>query len=121
VVDLLENASAWLAGRRTKFLSRPVTYCRGADSVAVQATVGKTVFEVDDGSGVLETFESRDYLVAAANLVLGGAAVKPQRGDRITDGGKVYEVMAPGKEDVFRFSDPYGVTLRIHTKQVDTV
>jgi len=30
----------------------------------------------------------------------------------------VYEVLAPGKEDVFRLSDPYGVTLRIHTKQI---
>jgi len=30
----------------------------------------------------------------------------------------VYEVMALGKEDVCRPSDPYGVTWRIHTKQV---
>ena len=40
--------------------------------------------------------------------------------DRITDGGSVYEVMAPGTEPPCRYSDPHGVTLRIHTKLVGT-
>ena len=31
----------------------------------------------------------------------------------------LYEVMAPGSEPHFQFSDPYRRTLRIHTKQVD--
>jgi len=116
--DLLEQASAWLGGMRKQHLSRLVTYSRGADSSQVAATVGRTVFEVDDGYGVVEKWESRDFLITAADLVLGGVAVTPQCGDRITDGGRVYEVLAPGKEDVFRLSDPYGVTLRVHTKQV---
>ena len=93
-------------------------YSRGSESVEVQATVGTTTFEVDDGYGVIVKWESRDFLITAADLVIAGEPVKPQRGDRITDSGKVYEVMAPGKEDVCRPSDPYGVTLRIHTKQV---
>ncbi|MBE3123763.1 MAG: hypothetical protein IMZ65_03080, partial [Planctomycetes bacterium] len=48
----------------------------------------------------------------------------PERGDRIREpqDGKtfVYEVMAPGKEPHYRFSDLYRRTLRIHTKQVAT-
>ena len=116
--DLLEQASGWLASQRTKFLSRPVVYSRGISNVAVQATIGKTAFEIDDGYGMIEKWESRDFLIVAADLALGGAVITPQRGDKITDGGKVYEVLAPGKEDVCRPSDPYGVTLRIHTKQV---
>lgn len=118
MVDLLEQAAGWLDRIRTAHLSRPILYSRGTASIAVQATVGKTVFEVDDGYGAVEKWESRDFLITAANLVLGGVVVTPQRGDRIADGGKVYEVLAPGKEDVFRLSDPYGVTLRVHTKQV---
>ena len=47
----------------------------------------------------------------------------PQRGDRIreTQGQQVfvYEVTAPGKEPVWRYSDPYRKTLRVHTKQTD--
>ena len=118
VADLLQQAAAWLASQRTQFLSRCVVYSRGEDSVAVQAGVGKTTFDVDDGYGLMTTWESRDFLIAAADLVLSGEVIKPQRDDTISDGGKVYQVMAPGKEDVCRPSDPYGVTWRIHTKQI---
>ncbi len=105
-------------------MSRVVSYTRGTDSVEVHAAIGKTVFEVESGYAVLERVESRDYLVPAAELVLGGETTLPARGDRIkeADGGKtfVYEVMAPGNEPHFIFSDPYRKTLRIHTKFVGT-
>jgi hypothetical protein len=120
VADLLEGASAWLDAQRLKFMSRTVTYVRGKDSVTVRATIGKSVFEVESGYAVLERVESRDYLVPAADLVLDDETTLPLKGDRIkeTDGGKVfvYEVMAPGAEPHFQFSDPYRKTLRIHTK-----
>ena len=124
-MDLLEGGSAWLDAQRVKFMSRVVSYTRGKDAVAVHAMIGKSVFEVDSGFAVLERIESRDYLVPAAELVLGGETTLPARGDRIkeTDGsGKVfvYEVMAPGSEPHFSFSDPYRKTLRIHTKFVGT-
>jgi len=123
--NILERGSAWLDDQRLRHLSRPVTYCRGNASVEVQAAVGRTVFEVDNGTAVLEQFESRDFLIRAADLVLGDAQTLPQRGDRIreTQDGVtyVYEVMAPGREPCFRFSDPFRRTLRIHTKLVDTV
>ena len=122
MADLLEWGSAWLDGQRKTHLSRPVTYQRGAESVEVQATVGRTVFELADAYGVVERTESRDFLVLAADLVLGGAVTLPERGDRIREAqdGKtyVYEVMAPGKEPHYRFSDVYRRTLRIHTRQV---
>jgi hypothetical protein len=118
--DMLQQAADWLAGMRKQHMAREVTYARGQVSVQLLAAVGQTVFEVDSGLPVAQRWESRDFLVAAADLVLGGEPVEPQRGDRITDGGVVYEVLAPGNEDCFRKSDPYGVTLRIHTKQVAT-
>ena len=122
MADLLEQASSWLAGQRTKFLSRTVVYCRGDVSVEVQASIGKTTFDIDDGYGAVESWESRDFLIAAANLVLSGVDVLPVAGDRINevqDGLTfVYEVLAPGKEPCWRYSDPYRTTLRIHTKQV---
>jgi hypothetical protein len=124
VADLLEGASAWLDAQRLKFMSRTVGYHRGKDSVDVRAAIGKSVFAVESGYAVLERIESRDYLVPAADLVLNGETTLPLRGDRIkeTDGEKVfvYEVMAPGKEPHFTFSDPYRKTLRIHTKHVAT-
>ena len=122
MADLLEQASAWLDGKRKAHLARPVTYCRGEQSVEVAATVGRTVFEIADAYGVVEQSESRDFLIPAADLVLGDAVTLPERGDRVreTQDGKtlVYEVMAPGKEPHYRFSDVYRRTLRIHTRQV---
>ena len=122
--DLLEQGSAWLDQQRTQYMSRSVTYCRDETCVEVQATIGKWTFEIDDGTGILERIESRDFLILAAALVLAGEVTLPQRGDRIkeTSGDKVYiyEVLAPGREDCWRYSDPYRKTLRIHTKQVDS-
>lgn len=94
-----------------------VTYIRGMASVALQATIGRTIFEQRDDYGV--KVESRDFLVRAEDLMLDGDPALPERGDQVreTDGGKVlvYEVMAPGKEPHFRYSDLYRRTLRIHT------
>ena len=131
MADLLEQASAWLDGMRARHMARSVTYCRGEQSVGVQATLGRTVFETADAYGVVEQSESRDFLILAADLILGGAVTLPERGDRIREAqvsegdspgrdGKtfVYEVMAPGKEPHYRFSDVYRRTLRIHTRQV---
>ena len=124
MADLLEQASNWLEDQRTEHATRTVTYQRGANTVVLSASVGRTIFEVDTGLGVVERTESRDFLVLTADLVLAGSSTLPERGDRIreTQGTTtyVYEVMAPGKEPDWRYSDPYRKTLRIHTKHVST-
>ena len=124
MTDLLERANAWLEAKRTEYASRAVVYQRVLATAEVQATIGRTLFEVDNGYGVLEKIESRDFLILTKDLVLDDDRTLPVSGDRIreTDGDQVfvYEVMAPGKEPAFRYSDPYRHTLRIHTKHVDT-
>jgi len=122
MADLLEQASDWLNGQRVAHLSKPVTYRRGDYSLEVAATVGRTVFEIDDGYGAIERFESRDFLIAAAELAVNGQPFEPSSGDLIAEtvgqATFVYEVLAPGKEPCWRYSGPYRRTLRIHTKQV---
>ena len=124
MTDMLKTGSDWLETQRQAFATRTVTYTRGEAQVDVSASIGKTLFEVDAGSFVAERIESRDYLIFSADLVLDEVQVLPERGDRIreTDGEVVYvyEVLAPGSEPHFRFSDPYRKTLRVHTKLVDT-
>ncbi len=123
MADLLQTASDWLQSQRAKFMSRGVIYQRGEVTLDIAATIGQTVFEVDDGTGAALRVESRDFLITANDLQIGGQFASPQRGDRITetDGAAtyVYEVMAPGDEPCWRYSDPYRRTFRIHTKQVD--
>jgi hypothetical protein len=123
--DLLQTGSDWLADRLKEHASRPVIYRRGVQQVAVQATVGRTLLKLDDGyGGVRMEWTDRDFLIHAADLVFGGSPTLPERGDviRETQGAKtfIYEVMAPGKEPPWRWSDVFRKVLRIHTKQVGT-
>lgn len=119
MADLLARGSAWLAGQRKRFGASAVTYRRGESSVSILATVGRTERQIDEGNGLLTRVESRDYLVTAADLVIGGAAVFPRAADQVVEAdGSVYELMDFPGEGFCRWSDPYRVTLRIHTKRV---
>jgi hypothetical protein len=122
--DLLNQGSAWLEGQRKKHATREVTYWRGADAVAVKATIGRTLFEQDDGAGVTVRVQVRDYLIDTADLVLAGNPTLPAKGDRIEEldasQKHTYEVLPLGGEQHWRYSDPYRRTLRIHTKLIAT-
>ena len=121
-MDLLRRGLEWLERERAKHASQKVRYRRGAEEAEVRATIGKTLFEIQNDYGVAERTETRDFLVLARELVLGGAVTTPRRGDQVRElqGSQVfiYEVMAPGKEPEWRYSDLYRHTLRIHTRQV---
>jgi len=121
MIDLLERASSWLADQRAKFASRLVTYQRKAGgSITVNACLGSSQFEAENSQGLIERYESRDFLVKASELVMDGETFLPQHGDRIVDGqaGMTYEVLEAGGE-CWRYSDPHRISLRIHTKQVE--
>lgn len=119
--DLLEQSQAWLQAMNRKFRGKAVIYLRGATQLEITATVGRTVFTVDNGYGLFERVESRDYLVGVEELAGFGI---PLRGDRVRealgDSIHVFEVLAPGNEPCFRYSDPGKTTYRIHTKHVGT-
>lgn len=126
MADLLKQGSDWLVDQMKANASSLVTYRRGSDSVAVQATIGRTVFELDQPLaeiGIAQRLESRDYLIQAADLVLAGEQTLPERGDQVEEvlAGTTltYEVMAPRGEPHWRYSDDHRRLLRIHTKAVD--
>ena len=120
--NLMKQGAAWLEQQRHKHCTSSIKYVRGLDSVTVNASIGRTVFKVDDGFGRIERTQSRDYLILATELILNALPVLPERGDHIEENTGVvtyiYEVMAPGKEPEWRWSDAYRNTLRIHTKLV---
>lgn len=123
MADMLRDGMKWLSCKLKQHASQSVVYVRGAQSVPVQATVGRTMMKLDDGyGGVRIEWTDRDYLIPAADLILGGSTTLPQRGDKIreTQGTTtyVYEVMAPGNEPVWRWSDEHRTTIRVHVKQV---
>jgi len=124
VADILEQGAQFLNDQRHAHMTRTVVYERGAASVEVLASIGETTFEQEIDLGGIQRIQSRDFLIRTGDLVLGDEQVLPQAGDRIreTVGEQVftYEVMAPGSEPPFRYSDPYRKALRIHTKHIAT-
>ena len=99
-----------------------VTYQRGEQQAQLTAVVGQTIFEQTDEYGIINRTESRDFLIAVEDLALDGQPIEPARGDRIIEtdstGTHTYEVMAPGDEPPWRFSDPHRQVYRIHTRQI---
>lgn len=119
-VDLIDRGAKWLAGKRAAVLVREVTYrVNGGATLQVEATIGRTEFEVVTASGLVERIESRDFIVAAG--VLGG---DPKRGDRIveTDGvtAWTYEALSMPGQSHWRWADASRTAVRIFTKLVGT-
>jgi hypothetical protein len=122
LADLLQTASIWLDGVRHSHLVQSVTYVRpSVGQVIVNATLGATVYEIDDSQGIGIKTESRDFILRADDLVLAGQKELPEAGDRIEvtlNGVKqTYEVMPLGGEPS-RDSDRYKEVLRVHSKQI---
>ena len=122
MTDQLAQGAAWLEAQRHKHMTRDVFYQRGTKSLGLPATVGRTEFAYADDYGVVHRLESRDFLVRTEDLVLSGVSILPRAGDQIIESGTGktfrYEVMSPGGEPPYRYSDPERLTLRIHTKLV---
>lgn len=114
--DLLHTGATWLAAQLKTHAAREVVYQRGGQSVAVKATIGKTSYEQLDANNVVTTYESRDYLICAEDLVLDGITVLPEPGDEVLEDSQTFVVLPLPNEEHFRFADPYRVLLRIHTK-----
>lgn len=96
-----------------------VTISRGASSTAISKAVpGRSQHDVTSNGQVVEQVQSRDYLIPVSAYQFGGVATLPQRGDRITEGSKVYAVLAMGSEAQWRYTDQTQLILRIHTKEM---
>jgi hypothetical protein len=95
-----------------------VSYSRGATELdAFQAIPGSTDWAALAEGYVTNVWESRDFVFPVAELADLDPAT-PASGDRITEGGRIYEVMAPAGEKHWKYSDPGRLWIRVHTKYV---
>jgi hypothetical protein len=85
------------------------------DYGTVSATIGTSRFESQGTSGVVEMWESRDFVIKAGTLPFG----EPLRHDKIIEtlnGVDVtYEVTSPRGVPVFHYGDAFRQTVRVHT------
>ena len=116
----LDSGQAWLMEQKN-FIGQSVTYSRGATSVEIAATMGRSGFEITGTDGAFTALETHDSIVDPSLLVINSSEVTPRPGDKITwevDGSiREYRVL-----DISGFQnhkyDPLRKTLRIYTKLV---
>jgi len=122
--DILQKGQEWLASKLTQHASRQVVYRRGVLGVTLQATIGKSMYDQDDGEGIVTRSQVRDFLIDTYALLSSLIGSLPRRGDTIVeiDGNStfIFEVMALGGDPPWRYSDPFRLKLRIHTKQIES-
>lgn len=119
MADLLRSGAAWLANQLKASAGTLCAYKRGNNVAQLTASISRSTFESQGSNGVIEAWESRDYLVKTDELPYG----EPRRGDIIVeelDGvATLYEVTAPRGVPIFHYADAFQTVLRIHTKQID--
>lgn len=124
-MNLLEKGAQWLADQMDENVSSPVTYVRGSQRCPLDASFGKTQFEVTDQAGMLHNVDSHDFILRSANMLFDGEIFVPKALDEIhVERGGVthrymvvqYGNMIDSTEQVYRWCDPYGKQLRVHTR-----
>ena len=123
--DMLAAGMAWLTGQLQAHAAQPITYQRGADSVSLCATFGRTKLMLANEFGTVRIeWTDRDFILPAAALVLAGQVVKPRRDEVVTvdDGVELstFQVLPYADEPHWKWCDPYRQMIRIHTQRVFT-
>lgn len=113
MADFLESGLAWLSGALRRHASSPVSYRREGTVKRVPAIYGRTHYQWLDSSGLRTGSFVSDFLIEFADL-----GFTPKTGDLITAGERQFKVLPFGADGCWRWSDPYGVRMRIHTKQI---
>lgn len=120
--NLLRRGNAWLTTQLKANASEPIVYRRGTDSVSLCAIYGAKLLKLGDESGFRLEWTDMDFLIPAADLVLSGNRITPERGDEIditTDTGtETFQVFPFGGEPPWRWSDAFGSMIRVHTKRI---
>lgn len=119
MADLMRTAAAHLADVLTNYCGTTVSFVRrgvtGAGATGtLTATVARSAYETQNESGVIERWESRDYIVKTADLTF-----TPARGDQIREviagATGVFEVVTPRGVPLTHPGDAFEATTRIHT------
>lgn len=121
MTNMLRTGMDWLATQLKTQGSSSVTYSRGTRSLTLLATLGR---HMPKALGGVEGVEVDTFLIVmtfdAADLVLGGVLIKPERRDVVTftdhDVDFEYEVMPIDGERCWKESDAFGQRLEISLK-----
>lgn len=113
----LSDGMSYLAECRMAEDGESVTYTRGATSLTITAVRGRIKQPANlTNDRTTVNASDMDFLIDPA--VLAFATAEPLKGDRITVGSEVYEVMPTvSGEQCWIPCDDYGHLIRVHTRR----
>ncbi|MEN6385306.1 MAG: hypothetical protein ABFD79_08905 [Phycisphaerales bacterium] len=117
MANLLKQGIEFLADKLKAHASETVIYKRGADTINICASFGKTDYQIEDQSGFKIGGQITDFLFYATDLVFDGLLTVPKAGDRIEVNGRTYEALFIN-DGCWRYSDPYNKMIRFHAKEI---
>ncbi|HBG25671.1 MAG: hypothetical protein A2Y10_02475 [Planctomycetes bacterium GWF2_41_51] len=117
MANLLKTGIQFLADKLKAHASETVIYKRGADTVTICATFGKTNYQIEDDSGFQIGGQITDFLFDAEDLIIDGLLTVPKAGDQIQTDSAIYEALFL-QDGCWRYSDPYRKIIRLHTKEI---
>lgn len=122
--DLIADGVAWLNQQLNDHAAKTVTIqtADGLQSCTADATVSVTMYEADNGAGIIDRWQSRDFLIDADQWKPTGSVTLPVRGQRIVEviGATtcIFEVNGPRDTPHFDYADGFRGKLLVHTQQV---
>jgi hypothetical protein len=117
MANILKTGIGFLANKLKAHASETVIYKRGADSISICASFGKTDYKIEDDAGLKIGGQVTDFLFEVEDLIIEGLLTVPKAGDRIEVDGRTYEALFIN-DGCWRYSDPFGKIIRLHTKEV---
>jgi len=123
--SMFSKSVGFVHGSAMAFAGEEVVYSRGGVSVSPNpmALIGETDHEGIVQEAVQVDAISRDFLIDASSLSIGGNAIIPKHGDLITqtvNGAAVRFAVSPPSRGIpeWRWTDATHTRYRIHTKEV---
>jgi hypothetical protein len=124
-MNILEDGAQWLADQMEAYVSSSVVYVRGSQQCQLDASLGRTQFEVTDQVGMLQNVDSHDFILRSAEMLFDGEQFIPKAFDsiHIVRGGVTHQYTvvqygnsldSPGQ--IYRWCDPFGKQIRVHTR-----
>jgi len=117
MANILKTGIQFLADKLKAHASETVIYKRGADTVTICATFGKTNYQIEGDCGFKIGGEITDFLIAPSDLIIGGLLTLPKAGDQIQIDSALYEAQFIG-DGCWRYSDPFRKIIHLHTKEI---
>jgi hypothetical protein len=124
-MNTLLNSITEMAALQVQQNGEEIEYTQDGETIYPWAIASKPEMIIDDPGGPMLEHDDLNWMMVAADVIIGGDMAQPKPGARIrrynaiTASFENYEVRSKGKQECFQRMDPLGRVILIHTKRVE--